>query len=125
MPAKAVVTGVVLVIMIFLLVFMVEYFVPLSAKSDFDIICRSALLKMETEGGLSDIAKENLISKLTERGFSNISVNASASAKQGEYLEINVRAEFEYTKLFSYANRGTVIQVMVYNRYATSRKVVN
>ena len=50
MPVKAIVTGILLIIMVFLLVNFIEYFLPLSVKADLDMLCRSALLKMENDG---------------------------------------------------------------------------
>lgn len=53
MPVKPLVTGIMLVLTVILLVYMVEFFIPLSVKADIDMICRNALLNMENAGGLS------------------------------------------------------------------------
>jgi len=59
MPVKPLMTGIMLVFVVFLLVYMVEFLIPLSVKADIDMICRSALLNMENDGGLSSEKRGN------------------------------------------------------------------
>jgi hypothetical protein len=125
MPAKVVISGFMLVVMAALLVFTVEFFLPLSAKSDMNVLCRSALLKMENEGGMSDSMKAGLKNELESRGFENILINGTANAKQGSELNLHIEAEYRYSRLVSLFTRTAFTQHMIYEKTAMSRKVIN
>ncbi len=125
MPAKVVISGFMLVVMAALLVFTVEFFLPLSAKSDMNVLCRSALLKMENEGGMSDSMKAGLKNELDSRGFENILINGTANAKQGSELNLHIEAEYRYSRLVSLFTRTAFTQHMIYEKTAMSRKVIN
>ncbi|HHW49116.1 MAG TPA: hypothetical protein GXX14_10960 [Clostridiaceae bacterium] len=125
MPAKAVVSGIILIMIVVFLVFTVEFFIPLSVKSDMNMVCRSALLKMEMEGGLSSGNRSDLIEKLSEIGLSNITVEGTEQAKQGERIRLRVEADFVYNKLTGLFSRTDVTQRMIYQKTAIVRKVVN
>jgi hypothetical protein len=97
MAARVVVAGVILVIIVAMLVFTVEFFLPLSAKTDMNICCRNAMLRMEIEGGLSAGAESQLRSDLSARGFVNIQVYGTTAAKQGSGIpqkNVNKRCIF-------------------------------
>ena len=53
MPAKAVVFGFVFVMLIGITVFITEMVVPMSAKARLNTRCRSTLIGMEINGGLT------------------------------------------------------------------------
>lgn len=125
MPVKVITSGVLLIIMAAMLVFVVEFFLPLSAKSDLNIICRSVLLKMENEGGITGDARNTLKSELEGRGFVNVSVNGTPAAKQGEAVNLRVEAYYTYSRLTSLFTRSLFTQCMVYDKTAMSRKVTN
>lgn len=69
MSAKIVLTGVIIVFILGLLVFMLEFFIPIAAKSDMNAYCRSTLLKMEIQGGLPQEEKDDLEQELELRGL--------------------------------------------------------
>ena len=92
MPAKALVTGTMLILVVFLLVYMVEFFIPLSVKADIDIICRNALLGMENAGGLSGDKKLELKAELEGMGLTGVIISATENAGQGEQMTLRWRA---------------------------------
>lgn len=125
MPVKAIVTGILLIIMVFLLVNFIEYFLPLSVKADLDMICRSALLKMENDGGLSAGDRDTLRAGLEENGLTDIVITASSGARQGGMLTLRVEGDYTYSKITSLFRRENVAVRMVYDKSTMSRKVVN
>lgn len=125
MPARIVVTGIILVLLAAFLVCAVEFFLPLSARSEMNICCRSTLLRMEAEGGLSNEAGFDLQTKLYAKGFINVVVNGTDSAKQGEELNLHVEADYIYSRLTSLLTRSDMTQRMIYDKTSISRKVVN
>lgn len=124
MPAKAIVFSITLVIFTAMVVYTVELFVPLSAKSNMNAYCRKTLLKMEVEGELSYTDENEVRAKLEGIGFSNISINTT-SGKQGEEISLQVTADYIYSKLTGLFRRSKIEQRMIYNRVSIARKVVN
>jgi len=125
LASKVVVTGVVLVILTALIVFLVEFFVPVSMKSDMNTFCRSVIMKMEIEGGLSAEVKAELIDKMRNRGFKNITVTGSEYAKYGDEMNLRVEADIEFSRLMHLFGRTSVAHRVVYDKTFIARKVVN
>ncbi|HEX2945145.1 MAG TPA: hypothetical protein VHT96_04245 [Clostridia bacterium] len=125
MPVKAVVTGVILVIMVFLLVYAVEFFLPLSAKADLDTACRDTMLRIENSGGLNGGVRGELQAELESAGFSNIEIDATGSARLGEKLTLHVEGDFSWNRFTDLFQREEQVIRMVYEKTTVSRKVVN
>lgn len=125
MSVRIIISGVILVILASMLVFTIEYYIPLSVKSDMNYACRNVLLKMEMEGGLKEDARNELIQKLQEKGFVNISVQGTSHAGQGEQLNLKVGADLSYSSLKKLFLRGECLQPMYYEKFCLSRRVLN
>lgn len=125
MPVKAIVTGIILITMVGMLVYLIEFFLPLSMKAEVDMICRSALLKMENAGGLSAAQKQNLRLELENKGLTGISISGTANARQGSMLTLHIEGDYTYNRLVSLFKRKEMKLRMVYNKASMSRKVVN
>jgi len=125
MPVKAIVTAVLLIIMVTLLVHFTEYFIPLSVKADMDMLCRSVLLKMENNGGLSPSDKEMLREELEKRGLIVADVDGTPHASMGETLRLYVAGDYTYSKMVSLFRRKDVSVRMIYDKSTISRKVIN
>mgnify|MGYP000176579573 CR=1 FL=1 len=125
MPVKPLMTGIMLVFVVFLLVYMVEFLIPLSVKADIDMICRSALLNMENDGGLSSEKRRELKAELESRGLTGVVITATENAKQGERLTLRVEGNYTYSRVTSLFGRGDVTLRIVYDKTTMSRKVVN
>lgn len=125
MPVRVITSGILLVIMAAMLVFAIEFFLPLSAKSDLNVACRSTLLVMENEGGITEEVKSSLKSELESKGFSNVSITGTSFARQGETVNLKVAAYYSYSKLYTLFARREYAQCMIYDKTAMSRKVIN
>ena len=125
MPVRVIVTGIILLIMVSMLVFTVEYFLPLSVKSDMNILCRNTLLDMETSGGLIEQDKLRLQTELLGIGLVNVIVTGAGSARYGESLNLRVEADYAYNRLSSLLSRINAVQHMRYDKTSISRRVVN
>ena len=138
MPAKAIVAGITLVIMVMLLVCMTEYFLPLSKKAyakmiaavdakkaELDMLCRNALLRMENNGGFSSADSMALRLKLEEKGLTDVAVTATPNAGQGGMLTLFVEGDYSYNRITALFRRKDVKVHMVYHKSSMSRKVVN
>lgn len=125
MPSKVVVSAITFILMITFLVFIVEFFVPLSVKAEMNIICRSTLLKMEIEGGLKGVDRDDLLLRMRDKGFINVIVEGTSQSKQGGKLELRVEADYRYNKLKGLFLRSYVTQHMVYKKSTIARKVIN
>lgn len=125
MAVKPVVTGIILIFTVFLLVYFIEYFIPLSVKADVDMVCRQALLRMENAGGLSDSDRQALRMKLEKRGLTGIVITASSGAKQGGLMSLHVEGDYTFSRITSLFMRDDVKHRLVYDKTSMSRKVVN
>lgn len=125
MPSKALIFGIAFVLLIAIFVFMIEIFLPISAKNDLNTICRKALLKMEIDSGLTSIVRDELITNLYGKGFESVVVQGTENAKFGQDITLLVEAEYIYSKLRSILARENITQKMVYNKTTIARKVVN
>ncbi len=125
MPIKPVVTGIMLILVVFILVYLVEFFIPLSVKADTDMLCRTALLKMENEGGLNSTQRQDLKQELEGIGLTGVVIHATENARQGGILTLRVEGDYTYSGLTGLFNRGDVTLRMVYDKSAMSRKVIN
>ena len=125
MPSRVFTTGIIAVAAVSLLVFSVEFFIPLAAKNRLDTRCRNALLAMESAGGLTESIADWLKESLVKDGFENVTVSGSQNARQGDRLNLTVRADYKYDKLTAWLTRKQVVQQMGYYRTAISRRVVN
>ena len=125
MPSRVIVTGLILIIIVAMLVFTVEFFLPLSIKGDMNILCRRTLLKMETAGGLAENDRQELVAELQSKGFSDISASGTQSAKQGEILNLRVEVQYDYNRLTMLFSREVHSLLMIYDKSSLSRKVVN
>ncbi len=125
MAAKIAVFAIALIFMVSILVFCIEFFLPLSIKADLDMACREVMLEMENAGGLSEDRAEELCDKLKELGLTDINVTATENAIQGGKLTLRVEAVYTYSKLVSPMKREDTSFRMVYDKTAISRRVVN
>ena len=123
--ARIVTTGFAIVLFAVLMVHAGEFFIPLSAKADFNNYCRNTLIKMEIEGGLDNEASARLHNRLSERGFSNISIYGTKSAKQSQELALKVEALYKYNKLTGFMSRTDADVMMVYSMTSVARKITN
>ncbi len=127
MPVKAIVTGILLILMVALLVNFIEYFLPLSVKADMDMLCRSALLRMENAGEMNSGDKGELESGLEKIGLTGIYISDEGltNVRQGGKLKLHVEGNYTYNRMTSLFRREDVTVRMVYDKRTMSRKLVN
>lgn len=125
MPAKIALTGFVIVTLLFITVAVINYFVLLSAAHDFFTECRLVLLAMEKNGGLTNQMKTELISKLSNKGFTGVTVYGTQNAAFGQPLTLSVSALYRCKKAISFFQQADMYQYMTYDKTSVSRKVVN
>lgn len=127
MAVKAIVTGILLILMVILMVNFTEYFLPLSVKADLDMLCRSALLRMENAGRMSNDEMDALSLELKKIGLTNINIseNSLSYVKQGGKLTLRVEGDYTYNRITSLFKREDVTVHMVYDKTTMSRRLVN
>ena len=125
MVPKGLVIGISIVFMLSILVFMVELFVPLSAKSELDVIGRKALLQMENNNGLSELDIAAYTNELRNLGFESVKITSTQNASKGEEVDLKIEASYKYSRLVSLFSRADINQIMRYDKTAIARKVVN
>lgn len=122
---RIIIYAVLIVFLFALAVAILEYFVPLSAKFDMNVLCRSYLMKLEIQGSLSAQDISSLAGSLAGRGFSNISVSTAGGSAQGSTVTLTVDADYTFSRLVSVFSRSSSTQHMTFSKTATVRKVAN
>lgn len=125
MSSRVIVSAFLIILLVSLLVFLVEFFIPLSAKSDLNLLCRNTLLSMEVSGGLQEEDKIALKQSLEDKGFQNVTVDGPIMAKHGEALHLQVEADYTYSRLTSVFVRQQAVIHMVYSKTSLARRVIN
>lgn len=125
MVGRLAVGTVTLIIVLAILVSLFELLIPLSARQEFGLECRNALITMETTGELSAADRARLITNLTNLGFSDISITATAATKLGDEIYLRVEADYRYSRMINVFTRSSVAQHMVYSKTSRSREVIN
>jgi hypothetical protein len=125
MPSKVLVSGILMIVTACILVFVVEFFLPLSVKADMNMLCRNTLLKMELRGGLAEEERLGLQAELQNKGFECVSVSGTPHAKQGSLLNLHVEADYRFSRLTALFSRSDAVLHMGYDKVSMSRRVVN
>ena len=125
MVGRLAVGTVTLIIILTILVSMFELLIPLSARQEFGLECRNALITVETTGGFSTADRTRLTTNLTSLGFINISITAATAAKLGNEISLRVEADYQYSRMTGVFTRSAITQRMVYNKTSRSREVIN
>jgi hypothetical protein len=125
MPAKVILLSLILIIMVSITMVTVEFFLPLSAKADMNLLCRKYALQMEICGGLTLNSKNELYEKLSEIGFKDIVIEGTERAAFGDELNLKVEVGYIYNKMSSFFTRSDVSKRMIYHKTSISRKVIN
>lgn len=125
MADKIIMLSLVLIIISSFTIFVLEFFLPLSAKSNMDMLCRKSILHMELRGGLISQERSALNDKLSQAGFENIVIEAVENAGFGDEISLYVEADYKYNKMISLFTRKKVSQKIIYKKNAIARKVIN
>lgn len=122
---RTVSTGFILIVLAAILMASVQFFVPLSAKSDFDSLCRAAMIKVESEGKLTEETRAILYCRLQERGFKDVEISGPESSQYGDFISLDVKASYQYhslTKIFLAEVKNIDL---AFNKSSISRRIVN
>jgi len=114
-----------LALVLSLVLFFTEYFIPLSANFQFRAECRKTLLEMEEKNELTAAMRTQLQNALTEKDFTVISISSPHTAKRGEYLNLKVIADYKYNRVTGLFKREEVTERMEYDKYTVARRVLN
>lgn len=124
MITRTLIFGIIIVLIISLLIFMTEVFLPINAKIEFDGICRGAIIKMEINGGINGEIKEKLLGKLGDK-YQDVTVEATENAKYGTDITLRVKAKYRYNGLSGLFLRKENILDICYEKTTVSRRVIN
>jgi hypothetical protein len=80
------------VLLVALLAGMLDLLLPLFRRAEFDLLCRTALLRMDALGGLPQEERASLSASLEAAGFRDVSVTAGEGVPFGAPLLLEVRA---------------------------------
>lgn len=121
------VTGVVLIILVIIITFMLEFFIPINKKIEFDRICSQYVFICDQNNGLTLDQKEALVDELQIHGFENIVYQIPAlneKAFNEQYL-FHVQGDYDFKQLISLFSRQKKRITMEYDYNLINRKVIN
>lgn len=126
-PGKIISWGMSLVIFLMISVMMIEYYIPLNAKANFNSICSNYMIKAETYGGLSNSDEEELRSKLDQIGLDNIQISypGKNSKKKGQDINLKIDGIFSYKQVTGFALKKEKSLYFTYDRRTISKRVTN
>ena len=81
------------VLLVALMVGMVDLLVPFLHRAEFDVLCRTALFRMDALGGLPEADRSALAASLEAAGFEDVAVEATEGAPVGAPLVLEVTAK--------------------------------
>lgn len=125
MPDRAAIGAVVVIILMCIVVKLIEVFVPISAAADFNATCRNALATIETKGSLTAADKTTLKTTLEGKGFTNVTITSTTTAKLGDDVNLSISADYTYSIMVGIFDRQDETKHLKYNKISKSRKVVN
>lgn len=125
--SKCIVWSILIVLFLSISILMVEYFIPLNAKGEFDHICRGYMIKAETYGGLSSDDVDELKDELGELGLKNIEVDSPNinSKKKGQDINLKVEGIYSYNQISGIIVRKDKELNFVYDISTVSKRVTN
>lgn len=107
-----------------MIMILTSWTVNIENKSRVDLIARKYLLKMETEGYLTEEGKQNLLDELRENKMSDISLMGTSFSQvgYGKNIELSITGfleiyHLEWVNLFSINKDNELIKV---NKHLTS-----
>ena len=80
------------VLLVALTVGMLGLYVPFLERAEFDMLCRTALFRMDALGGLPEADRLALVASLETAGFEGVAVQATEGAPFGAPLVLEVTA---------------------------------
>ncbi|HBN85564.1 MAG TPA: hypothetical protein DDZ89_17170 [Clostridiales bacterium] len=124
MSARVVVTGVLLVFVLLIVVFMVEMLIPLSVYADFNESCRIALIRMEAIGGMTTEIEEDLSNRLRALNLTDIIITGTQHAKYGEVVRLQVTVAMKNHEMVSLFQRVLQYRYVTYDKTSISRRII-
>lgn len=124
---KVLLWSICLVIAIFLVVMLIDYFVLLHLKVDYDFLCQRYFWVCEQNNGLQSVEIEALRTSLAAKGYSNIVILAPirGSVSRGQWINFSVSAERTVDKRSQVFERHQETMNFLYEQAILSRQVVN
>lgn len=124
---KSIVWGILITLFLGISVMMIEYFVPISAKSEFDHVCRGYMIKAETYGGLSSDEVDKLKEELEKLGLRDVKVDYPNinSKKKGQDINLKVQGVYSYNQISGIIIREDKELNFIYDISTVSKRVTN
>lgn len=98
--------------------------VPISVFSDFNELCRIALIRMETGGGITADIEGDLMDGLTALNLVEIKIEGTGHAKYGDYINLKVTAAFKSRDMISLFQRELRYHYVTYDKTSVSRRII-
>jgi hypothetical protein len=124
---KALLWGICLVMMLFVVVAVVDYIVIIHTKMDFDFYCRQVFWQCEQNVGLTREESDLIVEELKEKGYEDVTVTAPlrGTISRGDKIEFSIKANKEMMQRQGIYIFERVDMPFEYSQIAISRRLVN
>jgi hypothetical protein len=125
--ANILVMGIILIILVIITTFMLELFIPINQKFQFDKVCSQYVFICDNNNGLTSEQKTQLVDELTALGFTNITYHIpeiNEKAFNENYL-FDVQGDYAVNPIISLKKRQEKIIHMKYHYQLVNRQVIN
>lgn len=115
-----------IVILLSLVVFTLEMYLPLQVKTQMLGLCRPYIFSIEAYGELSESDCNDLKIALEDIGLKDISIVISDDQKKfGDLFRLKIEGSYTRNRLVSLFSRDEEMMVMVYERKLVYRRINN
>lgn len=124
--SNIIVLSIVLIILLSLVVFSIDLFLPIQLKFEMNGICRSYIYKIESSGFLTAEDQLELMDALREIGLTNPSISIESDGqKYGDRVDVKIVSIYERSRLIGLFRRANEQLEFNYERTYFIRQIKN
>lgn len=123
---QVVVIGILIVVIMAVFVSVVDLATPIIKKLEFNSICRNYTLIAESENGLSDEMRQNLVNDLKNSGYETVLIQSDKndSVMRGKTAVLIVEVTYKTSKLINLFNKVDETILFRYEQGFIARRIV-
>lgn len=115
-----------ILILMTLIVFALELFIPIQMKFEMNGICRSYIFEIESEGELSEHNRDKLLESLEKIQLMDVSIVIEAEGlKYGDLTKVVIQGKYHHNSMVKLFKRSNDTLIMRFERRLYVRKIIN
>jgi len=124
--SNVLILGIAMVLLLCLLVFSMELFIPLQVKLGIHQVCRPYLYTLEARGALDPVEIDNIEEELEELGLESLSISVEKSGEKfGDIISFRVEGRYKQDRMVQLFIRENQTLEFLYEKKISLRKIIN